>query len=176
MAYSTPAMVRLALYPAGDGTTVPSPLSLTAADLTDGQLNDAIAEADALIDGYISKFYATPVAPSGDPAAIPRPVNYWSRTIAAYLATCTYRGSLDFTDQDPVYRRYREVLAALKDVAKGDMSLPLPPVVEDGLAGSGGASAPINPYVGDLFTIGDFQLQGDEWPGNNGGYTYPYWR
>lgn len=171
MAYTTKAKVRSALVPTADGAIPASP-SHTAADLSDAQIDDHIAEADAVIDGYLAKWYTTPVAPSGTPTpAIPHPVDYWSRDIAAYLATCTYRGSMDFTDNDPVARRYKMVMDALKDVASGKMTLPLPGAPGAGDTGSGSAGSAINPYRGDLWTPDDFSIS----PGDDGSARLPYW-
>lgn len=152
MAYSTPAMVRQALVPSSDGS-MPTTVTNTAADLPDAQLQDAINEADSIIDGYIGRFYAVPV--TGE--AIPHPVDYWSRNIAAYNATLTYRESQDFADQDPVARRYTATMAALQSVSKGEIQLQLPRQTGDSRAA--GADSPINPYEGDLFTPEDFDLR-----------------
>lgn len=159
MAYSTPAMVRKAVVPTGDGG-VPTTPTGTAADLSDAQLSDAIAEADATIDSYIGGFYAVPVAvipgiDGGDPQ-VPSPVSYWSRTLALYNATSMLRGELDMDDANPILRRYNAVLGALKMVAAGTMKLQLPNNV--GPNADTGAGAPYNPYVGDLFTPDDFGL------------------
>src|SRR4051812_7974795 len=153
MAYSTPAMVRKALVPTSDGT-VSSTQSHTAADLSDQQLLDAIAEADALIDGYLTRFYVTPVATVGSPAVTPHPVDYWSRNLAAYNATLAFRGSQDFSDSDPVARRYTATIEALKAVSSGSVGLALPAQTGD-YAGAG-AGPPINPYIGDLFRADEF--------------------
>lgn len=153
MAYSTPAMVRQALVPTSDGS-MPDPPSHTAADLSDQQLSDAISEADSIIDGYIGGHYAVPVAAVAGSA--PSPLGYWSRTTAAYLATCTYRQSLDFADTDPVARRYNAVMSALKDVSTGKMVLQLPENVSENAAS--GAGTPINPYAGELWTPDDFSV------------------
>lgn len=175
MAYSTPPEVRLALIPTGDGSQ-PTEVTHTAADLSDAQIGDAISEADALIDGYIGGYYAVPVAsvPNSNPATYPSPLTYWSRTIAAYLATCTYRGSQDFADTDPVARRYRDVIAALKDVSSGRLKLQ---VAQNETGNSASAVGNIvNPYIGDLFTPDDFSLTPGVSPtlngnrGNNGWY------
>lgn len=171
MAYSTPAMVRYALVPsATDPEDVPATPTNTAADLTNEQLNDAIAEADSLIDGYIGRYYAVPVEldPLGN---VPSPIGYWSRTIAAYLATCTYRGSLDFSDTDPVARRYKDVLGALSDVSKGVLGLQIP----DNTSGNAatGAGHAINPYRGQLFNPNDFDLGPANYDPVYG--STPYW-
>lgn len=153
MAYSTPAEVRQALVPTSDGS-LPDPATHTAADLSDAQLTDAISEADTLIDGYLGGRYSVPVlAVNG---AIPHPVDYWSRTVAAYLATLTYRGSMDFSDNDPVARRYNAVLSALKDVAAGRMTLQV--TMNTGPSAVSGVGPVSNPYVGDLWTPDDFSI------------------
>lgn len=175
--YSTPAMVRLALVPSSDGT-LPATPSRTAADMTDAQLSDAISEADAVIDGYIGGFYAVPVQPytfGEETLVMPHPVDYWSRTIAAYLATITYRGQLDMDDANPVLRRYQDVLAALKAVAAGTIKLQIPENVSgNSEAGAGNA---INPYVGDLFVPSDFVTPATEsrgWGMGGGGFWGPW--
>lgn len=172
MAYSTVSAVRLALVPTTDGSQPPTIPSNTAADLSNAQISDHIAEADALIDGYLAGRYSTPVLASGDPAAIPAPVNYWSRNIAAYEATCTFRGSMDFTDNDPVARRYKATMDALKDVAKGSITLDLPGVGSEVSPGSGGAGPAFNPYEGDLWQPVDF-ISGESI--DDGTYQIPFW-
>lgn len=170
MPYSTPAMVRLALGPSLNGS-LPGTTTNTAADLSDSQLADAIAEADSTINGYLANIYITPVAAVGDSdLVIPHPVDYWSRDIAAYLATCTYRGQMNIESTNPVLLRYNAVLGFLKDVASGKARLPLPR--NGDTVGAGAASAPVNPYIGDLWDPSDFSLtpswSSDLAPG-------PYW-
>jgi phage gp36-like protein len=170
MTYCTPEMVRQALVPSSDGA-VPEAPTHTAADLTNTQLLDAIAEADVLIDGYLSGRYTTPVAAVGTPTATtPHPVDYWSRNIAAYLATLTFRGSQDFSDQDPIYRRYVATMDALKAVAAGKMVLQIPANAGDtSVVGVGPA---FNPYSGTLFPIEDFDVN----PGWGSLGPSPFWR
>jgi phage gp36-like protein len=171
MSYSTPAMVRKALVPGSDGV-VPSPVSHTAADLSDAELQDSIDEADATIDAYITAQYATPVAPVN--AAIPHPIDFWSRNIAAYVATLGYRGSLDFTDTDPVARRYKATMDALNAVAANKMNLVIPQ--NEGSGSATAAAPPINPYVGDLWTPEDFSISPAMSPQlNQTGRWSPYW-
>jgi phage gp36-like protein len=153
VSYSTPASVRQALVPSSDGS-LPETATHTAADLTDVQLQDAIAEADAVIDSYIGGFYGVPVAMVN--GATPHPVDFWSRNIAAYNATLAFRGSQDFADTDPVARRYKDTMQALAGVSTGTLKLQLPDNTSDNAAA--GAGAPLNPYVGDLWTPDDFDL------------------
>jgi phage gp36-like protein len=170
MPYSTPAMVRMALVPSSDGS-LPDPPSNTGADLSDVQILDAIAEADSLIDGYIGKYYLVPVAAilagsdeDGSVGAIPHPIDYWSRNIAAYNTTLSYRQGLDFEDTDPVARRYTTTINALIAVSKGTVTLQIPDN-NTGNAGTGAGQA-LNPYVGDLWGPSDFSLRpiGPAWP------------
>ena len=160
MAYSTPQEVRLALVPTGDGGQPTAPTH-TAADLTDEQLADAIAEGDSIIDGYLGGRYTTPVEPVS--GTVPAPLAMWSRSLAAYFATLAYRRGQDFADTDPVARRYNAVMLALKDVEAGKLLLPLPqPGGGTGTALSAVGQA-VNPYIGDLWTPEDFDLTPD-WP------------
>lgn len=164
MPYSTVAMVRNALapgnfedgnepYPDGDQTN-------TAADLSNDQLNDAIAQADATIDSYIGGRYAVPVLyDAGHVLYVltPAPLNFWSRDIAAYLATLTYRRAQDFADTDPVARRYLNAMLALTGVRDGKAVLQIPENVTD--SSEVGVGSPVNPYQGHLFSTNDFDLQ-----------------
>jgi phage gp36-like protein len=158
MAYSTLGKLRSALAP---GTFTdpqsgpPTTLTDTAADLPDDQLQDALDEASSIVDAALSSRYTVPVA--GSPT--PHPIDYWARAIAAYLATCTYRGSLDFSNEDPVYRRYLVATGALDSVAKGTYTLSIPSNVGANAPAGGGAGAPINPYSGNLFGAEDFNLE-----------------
>lgn len=138
MSYSTPAMIRQALVPSLEGEQ-PTEKTNTAADLSDAQLQDAINEADATIDGYLATHYTTPVI--GDPT--PHPIDYWSRNIAAYNATLAYRQSQDFADSDPVARRFTATMQALQAVAAGKVGLGLPTGESSIAAGVGAAINPV---------------------------------
>jgi phage gp36-like protein len=146
-------MVRKALVPTLSGN-LPTQVTRTAADLSDAQIQDAITEADATIDSYIGAYYAVPVADVNE--AVPHPVDYWSRNIAAYNATLTYRGSQDISDTDPIVRRYNATMQALQAVQAGKARLQLPNNTSPN-AGTGAAPA-YEPYDGDLFTPDDFSL------------------
>jgi phage gp36-like protein len=166
MPYSTPALVRKALIPDSDGTQPTEP-SFTAADLSDQQLADAIAEADTYIDSYLSRFYTVPVALVE--GATPHPIDYWSRNIAAYNATLSYTAAQPMDADHPVRIRYNGTVEALKAVSTGAAGLNLPHNVTDSMAA--GAEAPINPYTGTLFLAEDFDLSA----GGNPYMPRPYW-
>jgi phage gp36-like protein len=172
MSYSTPALVRKALLPSSDGT-LPAPPSNTAADLSDVQLQDAIDEADSFIDSMIGRFYATPVAQVA--GATPHPLDYWSRNIAAYNAYLGFRKGQDFSDDDPVFRRYTATMQALQAVNTGTASLnpvsSFPGNTTDSRAA--GASPAYNQYQGDLWVPADFEIGSprQNWPtGTPGGW------
>lgn len=185
MAYSTVVEVRNALSPApnsapwedGDQPDSSDPTG-TAADLSNGQLEDAIAEADALIDSFLGALYVVPVINGPDGTvylAVPHPLDYWSRNIAAYNATLTYRKSQDFTDDDPVARRYKATYGYLLLVQQGKIVLSIPPSIAD-TAGEG-AGPVINPNQGALFLPADFSLaygrpRGGSFPWGFGGDAY----
>lgn len=168
MAYSTPEMGRKALVPSSDGSQPQTPTN-TAADLGDDQWLDAIAEADSEIDAMIGRFYKTPVDPGvGDIA--PQPINFWSRNIAAYKATLSYRKTQDLSDRDPVTLRYQATMDALRMVNQGTAKIEIPLNVGDSRAE--GASPAYNPYIGDLWSPEDFHLS----PGDDGwSVPIPFW-
>lgn len=128
--------------------------------MTNALLIDAIAQADSIIDGYLGALYVVPVVndSSGVPyVTTPHPLDFWSRDLAAYYATLTYRRSQDFTDQDPIARRFNATMLALNATAKGTMVLSIPGNASD-TAGEG-AGSPINVYGGrDMFQPRDFSL------------------
>lgn len=184
MPYSTVVEVRNALSPAPDGSPWedgdqpdPQNSTFTAADLSNDQLQDAIAEADALIDSFLGMFYIVPVVNGldGTPLTAPIvPLAYWSRNLAAYYGTLVYRKSQDFTDTDPVARRYAATIGYLQLVAQSKIVLPFPANITDS-AGEG-AGSPINVYGGqDMFQPRDFSLafgHGDGFPWGFGGDAY----
>lgn len=167
MAYSTPAMVRLALHPSlDDGSNPPTDPSNTAADLTNDQLTDMIAEADSTIDSMVGAYYMVPVATDPSTGSTPHPIDYWSRNLAAYAATLAFREGLDLQDTDPVVRRYTATMAALTAVQSGTARLQIP--VNMGPNSGVWAGNVNNGYVGDLFSPADWNLR----PINNG---WPFW-
>lgn len=163
-AYSTADMVLSLLLPSG--TTNGSLAHGVSDDRLDLIVNDAISEADSTINLYLSAYYLVPVALAADGAPAPLPT--WSRNIAAYLAALTLRGSKDFTDNDPIARRYRATIAELVAVQSGKSTLPFP--TQTGDSSTFGSAPPVNPYVGSLFTPQDFNLgyYPSNYPGFNG--------
>lgn len=126
--YSSPADVRNALTPGGLGTD-----TTTAASFDDAQLEDAIKEADGVIDTYIFSQFSIPTDPDATPpdSVAIYPVRAWSRDIAGYLATLTYRKSNDVEVDDPPRLRYLYVMDILEKISEGKLKPNLPPPTGD---------------------------------------------
>lgn len=172
MAYSTVVEVRNALAPAppdsgwDDGAQPDnSYLTGTAADLPNEQIEDAIAEADSTIDSYIGANYIVPVINdiTGTPYPMtPHPLDYWSRNIAAYNATLSYRGNQDVTLTDPVSLRYTKTMADLVKVQSGLIVLSIPPTLATATsAGQAGQVLNTQPPVGLACGL---DIYGPSWP------------
>lgn len=112
--YCNAADVRFALAPTGDREG-------TAATLPDAQLEDAIAEAEGDIDLHLGTRYSWDIGAEG----APEPVRGWTRTIAAYLATLSYRKNKDLSEDDPIRLRYDRVFKFLEAVRDGKIDLAL---------------------------------------------------
>lgn len=156
MPYSTPADVRTAVASPLNPDDEPITTTHTAADLPNTTLLDAIAEADATIDEYLSGGYVTPVAEVD--SLTPHPVDYWSRNIAAYLATLTHRKSKDIGDNDPIVRRYTATMGALTAIRDRKAFIKLPEIDAGTGSGAEGAGLALNQYTGLLFVASDFDL------------------
>lgn len=88
---------------------------VAAAERALARIDDAVAEADALIDGFLAKRgYALPLAP------VPGIVGAWSRAIARYLL---HKGRISLESSDPIVRDYRDALRLLQQTADGKFSL-----------------------------------------------------
>jgi phage gp36-like protein len=147
MSYATLTSVRTAL--AAGGVIDPT----NAGSLADADLQDAIDEADALIDGYLTARYALPIA--GD---VPPIVKMVSRDLAASYATITYLGSIPLLPTHPVQIKAASAMATLEKIRTGDVMLSLP--------GAGSQQRTDNPavenlYEGNMFTLEQFDLTRD---------------
>lgn len=169
--YSTVKDVRSALTPGGAGTD-----ASTAASLDDALIIEQINEADSIVDQHVTQYLpipteevsvGTPEAPAVQ-AVAKSPVRYWSRNIAAWLATLTFKRNKDVTADDPVRLRYNMTMAQLIAVRDGKATLPFP------VGGGTGDGEPlvINQYVGTLFHPEDLGLAYQQvssarhiWPG-----------
>lgn len=149
----------------------------TAADMSDTIIEDAIAEAGAVIDSYVG-------GPYGSNDYVPGVIQYWCRDVGAYLATLTWRKSKDLTSQDPVVLRYLMTLQLLQDVRDDLLVIASP---GNGLGPDGGDAGPpdIDPTVVNsfppasqvpLFVEWDYDLYGAGTRMNaRSGRPFPYW-
>lgn len=163
--YCTVTDVRNALAPGGDASRPGG----TAASLEDSQIEDAIREADGIIDLHVSLRYSVPEViltststVEGEEVTITitvgqQPARYWSRNIAAYLASLTFSRNRNIPEDEPVRLRYAQTMAQLQAVRDGLANLDFPP--------PGGEDAPydgdptvFNTYLGHLFDARDFHL------------------
>jgi phage gp36-like protein len=79
------------------------------------RIQDAVTEAESLIDGYLAKRnYPLPLSP------VPKLVTGWARDIARYLLHKDRGGK---EDSDPIVRNYKDALKFLGLVAEGKFSL-----------------------------------------------------
>lgn len=171
MTYASTIDVRNALTPAGGPGT--------AGSLTDGQLLDAILEADQTIDTYLEipavhTVEMEEINQEGDYVVVAlAPVRFWSRNIAAYLATLTYRRGKDLSIDDPVRLRYTSTLTILTDIRDGKTRNPIPltPDADESNTGGEGDAEVFNQYSGQLFSADDFALTRQ--PSSHGLYYPP---
>lgn len=123
----------------------------TAAELDEAAIVNAIRSAQAQVDGRLGARYTVPFPAD----SVPQLVVDCTRDIAAYLCDLTYRQGLDYeSDRDPVVLRYQQAIDLLKQIAGGQIDLPVPP----GTGESGGLLSARNRYDGDLFGLQDFGL------------------
>lgn len=176
MGYVTPDAVRIAADPEWQaGSDQPASGGQSAAELSDGQLADAIAEASTRVDVYLAGRYTTPVAPvdpNVTPLTYPGPVAVWTRDIALYFATLTFLRGAPLEANDPVNLRYTAAMTDLAAARDGKLSLPLP--AADVTPGSGFVGAVANGYVG-LFDGSDAGYhRGAVSPGSYTNPPYPW--
>ncbi|MDH0494250.1 gp436 family protein [Comamonas aquatica] len=100
------------------------------ADEAMARIQDAVTEADALVDGHLAKRgYALPLAP------VPKLVTGWSRAITRYLL---HKSRVSMESTDPIVRDYRDALKLLQLTAEGKFSLGA-----DDVVATGGASTDV---------------------------------
>lgn len=146
--------VRNALTPGADEAD-----TSTAASLEDYQIFDAIEQADSRIQGYLPAGYVVgeqtvTVPPDVYDVAV-SPFRWWSRDIAAWLVTLTFRRNKDLPVDDPIRLRYEATMVELGMVAEGTFNLP--PSSEALPADAYGVVVE-NLYEGTLFGPEDFNL------------------
>lgn len=150
--YCTIEDVRNALTPGGSQVD-----KTTASGLEDTQIIDSIREADSIVNSYINARYTVPQDPLDADRAV-EPARFWSRNIAAFLATLTYKRSKDVPADEPVRLRYNLTMAGLLAIREGKATTSLPPIGVT--TGSDGVTV-INQYQGSMFAPADFALRSD---------------
>lgn len=151
--YTTVAAVRNALAPtATEAPESQARTRSTAASLDGPIIEDQINEAAATVDSYLGGRYVTPVAEVA--GQTPDPIGFWTRDIAAYLATLVHRRNAPLGQDEPVRLRYSAAMAALTAVRDRKAVLQLPQISDAGTAQSGFAVV-VNKYDGALFEPGD---------------------
>jgi len=100
---------------------------IAAADAALVRITQAMTEAQSVIDGYLGKRYALPLA------TVPTILATWARSITRYRLHAN-RISDDRTD--PIARDYRDAIKFLEQVAAGKFSLG----IDDPLAGPSATS------------------------------------
>jgi phage gp36-like protein len=144
MSYVTPDEVRAAV------TRDLNKLAGSTASMDNNQIQAAIDNAQAQVDGKLRRLYTVPFNP------VPSLVEAITLDIASYLATLNYRQEKEIPQTDPVVQRYNRAHDMLLCLAEGHLSLDLGD-------GSGiaprinGIGRPIVP-VTRMFTGRDFGL------------------
>lgn len=88
---------------------------IAAADGALQRIDDAVADADGLIDGYLRKAaYPLPLSP------VHRLVTVWSRSITRYYL---HRNRRSLESDDVIVRDYRDALKLLQQLVDGKLSL-----------------------------------------------------
>lgn len=121
MAYTTPDEVRLVL------TRDLLQVAGNAASLPNETIEAEINSAQQRVDGKLALRYKVPFT---DPA--PTLIRDITRDVAAYLSDLTFREVRDYgSELNPVYLRYKDALALLDSIAKGETIVPGDPVPPD---------------------------------------------
>ena len=85
------------------------------ADAALARIDDAVADADGVIDGYLRKAgYALPLSP------VPRLVTVWCRAIARYYL---HKNRRSIESDDIIVRDYKDALRLLEQTSSGKLSL-----------------------------------------------------
>ena len=91
------------------------PADVAAAQRALARIDDAVADAGAVIDGYLAKRgYALPLSP------VPALVDSWCRAIARYLL---HKNRTAMESKDPIARGYNDAVRLLQQTADGKFSL-----------------------------------------------------
>ena len=110
-----------------------TPEQLTIADAALARINEAVAEASAVIDGYLAqRGYTLPLALSPTGSAF-KLLGSWARSITRYML---HKSRVSDDSKDPIARDYRDALKALGLLAQGKFSLGADDPVSSNTAGA----------------------------------------
>jgi len=97
----------------GDRSAYPAD-EIAGADRAKARIEQAIVEADALVDGYLGRRYTLPLA------SAPGILATWARAIVRYKL---HGDRISGESNDPIVRDYRDALKFLEQIAAGKFSL-----------------------------------------------------
>lgn len=162
--YCTVSDVKAALTP---GASEATSAEATAVNLPNWQIEDAIAEATGTVRLYVAGRYTVPEPdteiteyPLSDPptqttvALAPYPVRGWTRNVAAYLLTLTFKRNQDLKKDDPIRLRHIMTMGQLEAVRNRSLDIPGFVIVDSDDQGVHVE----NLYQGQLFSLEDFML------------------
>lgn len=105
----------MALTLNGDDRSAFDAEQIADADAALARINDAVADADGVIDGYLRKAgYTLPLDP------VPRLVVVWCRAIARYYL---HKNRRSIESDDIIVRDYKDALRLLEQTASGKLAL-----------------------------------------------------
>lgn len=153
MAYSEVRDVRLVLRGWTDPHMADDP-DYTPAMLDDAQIEYAIADADAQINGTLRKVYAVPL-----PEPIPDLVHTLSVDMAATIADAIYRGSREYASElAPPRVLWAKCARILDRIGSGTIQIYN---AGEGPEQVGNQAVVINPYPGDILLDTDVYPRGN---------------
>lgn len=120
-----------------------------AAGLKDETIREQINSAMQRINGKLALRYKVPF---GDP--VPTLIRDIARDIAAFLSDLTFREIRDYNSElNPVYLRYKDAVALLDSIAKGDTIVPGDPAPDQSDQSS---MLVVDSYDGGQQSLGSF--------------------
>jgi len=129
---------------------------VTAASLSDDQINEAIDSASNEVNSRLAAQYIVPFA---EPPDTPPLVAEIVRDIAAFLSDLTFRQDTDYTTgNEPMLLRYQRSIDLLTRLEAGTMTLIGVPTQPEVPQSPSVSSSVRNPYEGKLFGLEDFNL------------------
>jgi phage gp36-like protein len=137
------ALMRLTLT--GGSRAEYSAADIAIADRALAVVNDAIADTDQVIDGFLAKRYALPLNP------VPSILRNWARVIVRYKL---HAHRITDPRVDPVARDYNDAMKLLQLTADGKFSLGAADPVETSAAGDVQTAGPDRVFTTD--TLSDF--------------------